>query len=243
MHRVKPAARPRVERAPAVAGPDLLQRIRPHMRRSRQGNGGSGSLSFLSRALKCGESDLLAAFNAIGLALPASAEDKPIRVEFGSESWWLHRDHRGAVWISGEGSRCRAFGAPLPLPRPDAAPRRHRIPVRPLRSRLRGPIRCLPGCVSCSSRPRTGSLAGKVGTAWPRRSPKAPRNFLATLTAQGLKVPEKPKEKPAFVEDGTDIFWLNRNAKGELWLNVKASKFAVGEDPPKKKSRRSASET
>ena len=41
-----------------------------------------------------------------------------------------------------------------------------------------------------------------------------------------LKVPEKPREKPVFVEHAGEIFWFNRNAKGELWLNAKASKYA-----------------
>ena len=29
-----------------------------------------------------------------------------------------------------------------------------------------------------------------------------------------------------FVEHAGEIFWLNKNAKGELWLNAKASKYA-----------------
>ena len=29
-----------------------------------------------------------------------------------------------------------------------------------------------------------------------------------------------------FVEHAGEIFWLNRNAKGELWVNAKASKYA-----------------
>jgi len=39
-------------------------------------------------------------------------------------------------------------------------------------------------------------------------------------------VPEKAREKPVFVEHAGEIFWLNRNARGELWLNAKASKFS-----------------
>jgi hypothetical protein len=50
--------------------------------------------------------------------------------------------------------------------------------------------------------------------------------LLAALTGAGLKVPEKPREKPVLVEHTGEILWLNRNAKGELWLNAKASKLA-----------------
>src|SRR5262249_35309254 len=43
---------------PLPTGPALLDRVRPQMRRNRRGPGGSGSTSFLSRALRCSEADL-----------------------------------------------------------------------------------------------------------------------------------------------------------------------------------------
>ena len=51
----------------------------------------------------------------------------------------------------------------------------------------------------------------------------------------GLKVPEKAREKPVFVEHAGEIFWLNKNAKDELWLNAKASKYADKAEPGEKK--------
>ena len=72
---------------------------------------------------------------------------------------------------------------------------------------------------------RTGSLAAKIDRLAEELG-KSPDDVIATLVAAGLKVPEKPREKPAFVPHGEEILWLNRNAKGELWLNAKASKFA-----------------
>ena len=54
--------------------------------------------------------------------------------------------------------------------------------------------------------------------------------FVASLVAAGLKVPEKPREKPVRVEHAGEVFWFNLNAKGELWLNAKAAKSAGGED-------------
>ena len=53
---------------------------------------------------------------------------------------------------------------------------------------------------------------------------------MTALLAAGLKVPEKPREKPVFVEHAGEIFWLNKNAKGELWVNAKASKFGEKSD-------------
>ena len=72
---------------------------------------------------------------------------------------------------------------------------------------------------------KTGSVAAKIDRLAEELG-KSPDDVIATLVAAGLKVPEKPREKPAFVPHGEEILWLNRNAKGELWLNAKASKFA-----------------
>lgn len=72
---------------------------------------------------------------------------------------------------------------------------------------------------------KTGGIAGKIERLAEEMS-KSSDDVLATLVGAGLKVPEKPREKPVFVEHGGEIFWINKNARGELWLNAKASKFA-----------------
>jgi len=72
---------------------------------------------------------------------------------------------------------------------------------------------------------RTGAMAGEIGRLAETLG-KGPEDMLGTLIAVGLKAPDKPREKPVFVEHAGEIFWLNRNAKGELWLNAKASKYA-----------------
>ncbi|MEX2045231.1 MAG: hypothetical protein WD941_07745 [Opitutus sp.] len=97
------ARRPRSEvaAAPLPEGAALLARIRPQMRRNRRGPGGSGSASFLSRALKCREADLVAGFTSLGLIVPVSASDKPVYVELGNQVWWLNMDSRGGLWING----------------------------------------------------------------------------------------------------------------------------------------------
>jgi hypothetical protein len=48
--------------------------------------------------------------------------------------------------------------------------------------------------------------------------------ILEALVAAGLNVPDDTKTKPTFGEHNGEIFWLNRNAKGDLWLNAKDSK-------------------
>ena len=204
--------------APAAALPQgeaLLERIRPQMRRNRREPGGSGSVSFLSRALKCSETALVEAFNAMGLASPGDAGDSPVQREIGDELWWLNKDQRGGIWIN---AREKAAGGAR-----GARNRRCRTP-RPRRRAT-----CSPPSGSFSRRPRReGSRRPWIAlrASWASRS----TSCSAPFRSSGLRVPKKPRERPAFAEHAGEIFWLNLNAKGELWLNAKASKYSGGQD-------------
>ena len=52
---------------------------------------------------------------------------------------------------------------------------------------------------------------------------KSDEKVLAMLASTGLHLPESPKAKPTFAEHGGEIYWLNENAKGQVWLNAKQS--------------------
>ena len=84
---------------------EVLEKIRPQMRRNRRGPGYSGSISFLARALSMDEADLSAAFAALGLVAPEGANDKPVYVEIDGAVYWLNKDSRGGVWINGREKR------------------------------------------------------------------------------------------------------------------------------------------
>lgn len=228
--------------APLPAGPELLEKIRPHMRRNRRGPGGSGSTSFLARALRTTEAELISSFGALGLSLPEKSGDQPVYAEFGAELWWLNKDQRGGVWINGrekkEGetlaSATAAEAAPAETggsPAVTAAPTEE-APPAPKAETVFPAVRLLlkPGKTGTFAG-ETEKLAGELG--------KPAEEFIATLTALGLKVPEKAREKPVFVEHAGEIFWFNRNAKGQLWLNAKASKYPEGGDGEKPKRGRS----
>jgi hypothetical protein len=210
---------------PLPSGQELLERIRPLMRRSRRGPGGSGSIGFLSRALKCSEADLGAGFAALGLKAPETQGEKPAFVEVGDSLWWLNQDQRGGVWINerdkrdardgeeGAESEATAPNEPLNAGTAEAEPAGG-SPLAALRLLLK--------------RTKTGSHSGETGKLAATLG-KSPEELLAALTAAGLHVPEKARAKPVFVEHAGEIYWLNLNSKGELWLNAKASKYAKGE--------------
>lgn len=261
-----------VAATPLPASVELLNKIRPQMRRNRRGPGGSGSTSFLARALRRTEPELIAAFAAIGLILPANPNDKPIFVMFGEEVWWVNQDSRGGVWINGRDKEPGEVLAPADQPTTAAVPAADSAapapaetastpvaataaePATPLPSAMVTPAPAadagaapVPGNVLAAVRlllkeTRTGGFAGKLDRVADELS-KSSAELTAALLSAGLQVPAKAKEKPVFVEHAGEIFWLNKNAKDELWVNAKASKFAAAADDgdEKKPARRSSS--
>lgn len=261
-----------VAATPLPASVELLNKIRPQMRRNRRGPGGSGSTSFLARALRRTEPELIAAFAAIGLILPANPNDKPIFVMFAEEVWWVNQDSRGGVWINGRDKEPGEVLAPADQPTTAAVPAADSAapapaepastpvaataaePATPLPSAMVTPALAadagaapVPGNVLAAVRlllkeTRTGGFAGKLDRVADELS-KSSAELTAALLSAGLQVPAKAKEKPIFVEHAGEIFWLNKNAKDELWVNAKASKFAAAADDgdEKKPARRSSS--
>jgi len=225
-------------------GPVLLEKIRPLMRRNRRGPGGSGSTSFLARALKCSEADLIAGFAALGLKLPATSNDEPVELEIGGDLWWLNQDSRGGIWINGREKREGEIPKPAAADQPVSegaavAPTGTAIPAEAAPAQSPEEMTTAPMDLAAAGtsplakvRPvlketRTGGFAGKIDRV-AEELKQTPETLTATLMNAGLKIPEKPREKPVFVEHAGEIFWFNKNAKGELWVNAKASKFADG---------------
>ena len=279
-------AAPAAGGAPLPEGEALLNKIRPHMRRNRRGPGGSGSTTFLSRALKRSEAELKEAFVKLGLTMPAGANDKPAYTEFGDELWWLNLDSRGGLWINGREKKpgeTPAAAAKEDQAASDAAESAGGAPgaADSFTPTSAGGTEAAPAAASTdagagagadsetsaapSATPelaaspsqgvlagvrlllketKTGAVAGKVERLAEELG-KSPDDLIAALVGAGLKVPEKAREKPVFVEHAGEILWFNKNAKGELWLNAKASKFAdkdeeedEGEEEGRSRSRK-----
>jgi hypothetical protein len=210
-----------VPAGPLPEGPALLDKIRPHMRKNRREPGGSGSMSFLSRALKTSEAALVEAFTAMGLSANAAAGDPPVFVEIGDETWWLNKDSRGGIWINARLKRGEEAASP-------AAPSSE--PQAPAPGNVLAAVRLL------LKETKTGNVAAPVERLSGDLG-KSVDELLGALTASGLRVPEKAREKPVFVEHAGEIFWLNLNGKGELWLNAKVSKYSGGDSHRNRRPR------
>ena len=248
---------------PLPEGPALLDRLRPAMRRNRHGGGLSGSVSYLARAFRIEPRALETAFEALGLVPPSRPDDKPAFVEIGPLVYWLNRDKTGQVWINARERRdevqpppeagpapepapaSAVIAEPLAEPKPEENPKPEVAAAAPVEtpSAAAQPAE-IPPVVPAMGSPlaavrlllretKRGAVAEEVGRLAEQLG-KSADDLLAALVAAGLKVPEKARERPVFVEHAGEILWLNRNAKGQLWLNAKASKFAEkkdGEEP------------
>ena len=206
------------------AGPadakSFLGRIRSMMRRNHRGHGWSGSFPYLTRALKLDEAGLLEKLGEQGLMLPPEGEAKPAFTTEGDFVFWLNRNQRGEIWINAELVRdheravagvSTAPAAPVPVDQAALPPENTLTAVRLLlQPKKRGE-----GVTA-----QVKDLAAQLE--------KTDGQMLAVLAQAGLNLPESPKAKPTFAEHGGEIFWLNVNAKGQVWLNAKAAKAVEG---------------
>ncbi len=229
-------------------GPALLDQLRPMMRRSRRGPGLSGSFSYLARALKVDASALEAAFAALGLVPPVTPEDKPLFVEIGPFAYWLNRDKTGQIWINARPRREQPEpqeGADAAGPAAAQPPETPGAGAVPPEAAQAGAPAAEPETPNANPQPQnaapetSGAALSPLAAARPllketRRGDFTAKvvilaellgvpveDLVAALGGAGLKVPEKAREKPVFVENAGEVFWLNRNARGELWLNAK----------------------
>ncbi len=262
--------------APLPEGEALLAKLRPMMRRNRRGRGWSGSTSYLSRALRHQETELMEAFAKLGLTLTADPQAKPLFVEINGFLYWLNRGQGGQTWINAREKRHGetagnaeehegAEQAQAPAPAPTAADQpaaaevaATSVEVAPVVEPVAAPAAApaeVPAAAEEAVVPAATEVApeapSKVASAadgdsvFARIRPHFTKNkrsasfsaapgplagalgvsqadLIDELVKAGLSVPESEDDKPVFAEHAGEIFWFNRNAKDELWLNAKA---------------------
>ena len=233
--------RSEIPAGPLPQGEELLAAIRPQMRRNRRGPGYSGSTTYLSRAFKCTEADLVTALAAVGLNVPATAAENPVPTVIGAHVYWLNKDSRGGIWINGDeavaqkpegettpaGGTAPVVAAPTPVAESQDQKSETASPIAAVRLLLK------PNKKGSGVSGETGNLSRTLG--------KDHQEFLSVLTGLGLALPATEADKPAFVEHEGEVFWLNKNSKdGSVWLNAKAAKSAAKKPAGKPRSKKSA---
>jgi len=132
-------------------------------------------------------------------------------------------------------SQVRASEAPSPAPATEVAPVES-TPVAPAPAAASSPTGHTLAAVRLLLQPKKrgeGVSALVVDVA--QQLGQTPDRLIEALAAAGVNEPADADAKPTFGENAGEIFWLNRNAKGELWLNAKASKASAAKKTRSKK--------
>lgn len=236
--------------APA-APKTFLDKIRSLMRRNRRGHGWSGSFAFLTKALKTDDAGLLAQLAEAGLKLKDDGAEKPLFHEENGFLYWMDKNQRGEIWINarrnrpgdapgstgadeaGDAAPAESAGEPASVPSPaeKAAPgdeppviAEPSAAAAPTAAPARVPAGTLEALrLLLQPKKRGDGFTAKIDDL-AQQLERPAIEILEALVAAGLNVPDDPKTKPTFGEHNGEIFWLNRNAKGDLWLNAKDSK-------------------
>jgi hypothetical protein len=214
----------------------FLDKVRGQMRRNRRGHGWSGSFQYLTKAFKTDEAGLLAQLGEHGVQLVEGGQ--PAEVQSGDFTYWLNKNQRGEIWINAELTRKnrgqKAKGAAEGVtPTDDPA-----IPVETAGVPASETAPMPAGAPSVSALPPENTLTAVRLLMQPKKRgegvtarvdelaeklEKTPEVLMAALAAAGLTPPDSPKGKPSFAEHGGELYWLNVNAKEEVWLNAKAA--------------------
>lgn len=228
--------KPAGDQAGTATSGSFLSRIRSMMRRNRHGRGWgwSGSFQYMTKALKLNQDQLLEKLGECGLRLGNG--QPPVRVEDEGFVFWLNRNQRGEIWINADEKRETRKTEESRQKAGDSAQKaedREQTTEDSLKTTGRSslPIENTLSAVRLLMEPkkRGEGVAAQVSHL-AQKLDKSAEQLLVVLADAGLTVPESPKAKPAFAEQGGEIFWINVNAKGQVWLNAKTA-------PQRKKSR------
>ncbi|TVR46588.1 MAG: hypothetical protein EA425_17110, partial [Puniceicoccaceae bacterium] len=218
----------KTETAPPPAelpsGTPLLEDLRPRMRKNRRAPGLSGSLSFLGKALGCGEETLLEKLLDAGLEAPAKPGEKPAFVSLAGHTWWLNRAQNGQTWLNCRQAKGRDEAPEQP---PAPAGKKEEYSNEPPAEPAAKPAatkddtalldRILP---ELKPNRRGSSSSAKLETL-AKALDFNPAELEAALAEAGLPAPAEPDDKPPFARHAGQLFWLKRYKTGVLWLNAK----------------------
>ena len=203
-------------REEAGAPKTMLAKIRGMMRRNRRGHGWSGSFPYLTKALKLDEAQLLEQLAVFGLRLEGG--DEPVIAQENGFTYWLNRNQRGEIWINAEEGSSPAVASPTAAaaePGPETPP--------PVEAKTLPPENILTAVRLLLQPKKRGEGVTALVPDMAARLEKSEEQLTALLASVGLQLPASPKAKPTFAEHGGEIYWLNANAKGQVWLNAKQS--------------------
>ena len=229
--------------------PTFFEAIRPHLRRNQRGPGLSAGIEHLCKRWNLTEEDLKGALVECGFAIPEDEDDKPVYLEYEGDLYWLNVNRRGELWINTKEKPRPVFRtvagqrvAPDPADagadgakseNGDAAanggatePEAPATPPEPLPE---GPA-LLEKIRPMMRRNRRGPGISGSGSFLSRALRCKEADLATAFAALGL-VEAGPDGKPAEVELVGEVWWINRDSRGGLWINGRRKSDAAESAP------------
>jgi hypothetical protein len=232
--------------------PAFFDAIRPHMRRNQRGPGMSVGLDHLAKKWSLDESDLKTALVECGLQIPADENAKPVYAEYEGELYWVNINRRGEIWINlrdkpqpvfrvvqakrventeepaatKPAEHTPAVSAEANAASDEQAASGQEAPASP-ESQSRGPKTFL-------DKVRNQMRRNRRGHGWSGSFQyliKAFKTDEAGLLAQLAEFGVVLGEAGALVEaqSGDFTYWLNKNQRGEIWVNAELTRRLRGQ--------------
>ncbi len=231
--------------------PAFFDAIRPHMRRNQRGPGMSVGLDHLAKKWSLDESDLKTALVECGLQIPADENAKPVYAEYEGELYWVNINRRGEIWINLRDKPQAVFrvvqakrveNTEEPAAKPadnapaestdantasdDQATAGQEAPSAQ-ENQSRGPKTFL-------DKVRNQMRRNRRGHGWSGSFQyliKAFKTDEAGLLAQLAEFGVTLGEAGALVEvqSGDFTYWLNKNQRGEIWINAELTRRMRGQ--------------
>lgn len=224
--------------------PTFFDALKPHMRRNQRGPGMSVGVDYLAKKWKLDESDIRGALVECGFQIPADENARPVYIEYEGDLYWANINRRGELWINvrekpepkfrivqgnrvengseasepqqgaGESPGGEAPGEESPPSQEGDREREHGAGDRALQQKtllaqIRGMMR----------RNRHGNgWSGSFG--YLTKALKLDEaGLLAKLAEAGLPLAADGAEGTVYHEEGDFVYWMQRNARGEIWIN------------------------
>jgi hypothetical protein len=229
--------------------PTLFEALHPFLRKNPRGDL-SVELDFLAKKFEQDAGELIGAFGECGLQLPPQGREKGDVVDHDGSLYWLERDKKGRVWVNTRDKKFRtAKGTPVAAesqpefpsaPAADSAPRADVPPAR-REAPAERPARAIEQVFADSgssflTRIRSMMRRNRRGHGWSgsfQYLTKALKlddtQLLAKLGESGLRL--EGGDEPVIAREGAFEFWLNRNQRGEIWINAEERKPGQGRQP------------
>jgi hypothetical protein len=230
--------------------PTFFEAIRPHLRRNQRGPGMSAGIEHLCKRWNLTEEDLKGALLECGFAIPEDEDDKPVYLEYEGDLYWLNVNRRGELWINTKekprpvfrtvaGQRvtpeatdtgaegAKAGNGEAPANGGTAEPETPATAPEPLPE---GPA-LLEKIRPMMRRNRRGPGISGSGSFLSRALRCKEADLATAFAALGL-VEAGPDGKPSEVELIGEVWWVNRDSRGGLWINGRRKSDAAENAAP-----------